>query len=176
MKTKHSVATGIALLLSPVLAAAQPSSYVGIGLGSSDFDFGETYDNATAYEVYGGHSFMKNLSLEANYSGIGRSNSSDTPRTTANASAYGLSVQGHLFLMDDKLELQARAGMQAWDYDIEQTVGPDLQNESGTDPSYGAGVFYHPDQTISIGLRYTLFDFSDDVTPSTATLSGAFRF
>lgn len=174
---KYRLITGIVLLFSPLFAAAQTNIYMGIGLGTSDFDFGSTYDDTTAYEVYGGYYFMKNLSLEGNYTGLGRTNASTSPRKTADASTYGLSIQGHLFLMeDDKLELQARAGMQTWDYDIEQSVGLDLKRDSGTDPSYGAGIFYHPDSTISLGLRYTLFDFSDDVTPSIATLSGTFRF
>lgn len=177
MIRKCRLLTGIVLLCSPLFAAAQTNAYVGVGLGTSDLDFGSTYDNTTAYEVYGGYSFMKNLSLEANYSGLGRTNASSTPRKTADASAYGLSLQGHLFFMeDDKLELQARAGVQSWDYDIEQSIGPDLKHDNGTDPSYGAGIFYHPDATVSLGLRYTLFDFGNDVTPSIATLSGAIRF
>lgn len=174
---KHRLITGIVLLFSPIFAAAQTNAYMGIGLGTSDFDFGNTYDDTTAYEAYGGYYFMKNLSLEANYTGLGRTNASTSPRTTAEASAYGLSIQGHVFLLeDDKLELQARAGMQSWHYSIEQSTGFDLKRDNGTDPSYGVGVFYHPDTTISLGLRYTLFDFGDDVTPSIASLSGAFRF
>ena len=166
---KILLATSSLLFLSlstPLWAGADTGFYLGGALGSADLD-GNIRDRKTdinindddsGYKIFAGYNFgvvpMIDLAVEGSYVDFGEG-ASEIQGGNATVGVKGWDAFGLAGIKLGPIGVFAKAGVIAWD--SESKIPTHTQDNSGSDPAYGAGVRF---QLGSLALRaeYEVFD------------------
>ena len=139
------------------------TAYIGLGVGSVDYgiDSSSDFDNPMGYELIIGKEVNRNVSFELSYIDFGKSDNSSTPKSHVEASAItaGVLLGGRLGKAADVF---VKIGLQGWDNEISQDGAGVIASKDGTDLFYGLGAMVKATNNISLGARYTIYDFDGD--------------
>ncbi len=176
--TLVAVASLVAILAAPVVLAAEPGWYVGMGAGESriyqvdacskvsrtlDPGFScteKTRDTAT--RIFGGYEFDRYWSMEAGYVDLGKftasasGTESGVPTTgsiSLKASAFSVDVSG-ILPVNEEFGLSGRIGIVRWRTD--ESTSLSALGLSTTQDQHKTGVSLH----IGAGVKY---DFTSEV-------------
>ena len=161
MKTKALIAVaalGAAAFSLPAMAQMSMSSaYIGGGLGQSKFKDGcggsfpgvSCDDKDTAFKIFGGYQFNKNIAAEVGYTDLGKAKASGGGVTAeAKATAIELDAVG-AFPVWQQLSILGRLGLY---YGEGKLDAPGVSGKKNTtDLTYGLGVGW--DFTKNLGVR-----------------------
>jgi OOP family OmpA-OmpF porin len=166
-------ASGLALS-SGAFAQAKPADtgfYIGASVGQStaDCDTSGTGlscdDKDTAYKVFGGYKFNRNLAVEAGYTPLGEVTASGGGvNITAEATAWELVGVG-MFPLGNNFSVYGKLGLYSGELEVSSNIGAS-GDKTTTDLTYGLGVQF--DFTRNLGIRGEWQRYSGIKTPSTA--------
>jgi hypothetical protein len=147
----------IALLFSCTGAMAQ--GYVGLGVGSIDYDL-PGFGNATGFELLAGTEINRNLSFEFSFIDFGESDDGMPPvwRLTGDGITAGALIRAKAGRTADVF---FKLGMFSWDIEIKQDGFGTIFMDDGTDIFYGFGVMVKTTDNFSVGARYNIYDADD---------------
>jgi OOP family OmpA-OmpF porin len=162
MKTKALIAVaalGAAAFSLPATAQMSMSSaYIGGGFGQSKFKDGcqggsfpgvSCDDKDTAFKIFGGYQFNKNIAAEVGYTDLGKAKASGGGVSAeAKATAWELDAVGS-FPVWQQLSILGRLGLYYGEGKIDSPLASGKKNT--TDLTYGLGVGY--DFTRNLGVR-----------------------
>ncbi len=175
------ILTGLVTLAITFQATAETGFYGGLSLGSTDnqskgsasgTSFGEEFiytsklsGNSTSYSIRGGYQFHENFSVELGHYEYGKvtydyvDDFDDSIKDKVDTHSNNLGVKG-IWPITELLTLNASIGIAKWVFDVNSTDSSlpgevDKFSEDGTDMYYGAGVEYHINNSLSIGLEYS---------------------
>ena len=155
----------LTLLSACTYAAADvdDTGYIGLGVGSVDYgiDSSSDFDNPMGFELIIGKEINRNVSFELSYIDFGKSDNSSTPMQHVEASAItaGVLLGGRL---GKSADVFVKLGLQGWDSEITQDGAGVIASKDGTDIFYGLGAMVKATNNISLGARYTIYDFDGD--------------
>ena len=168
--TKRFCACG--LLFSAALAApgaalaADNGFYVGLASSevSSDYALSSLSssgaDDDSGLKAIVGFRPLDSFAIEANYVDMGETNVPlSFPSTTLSIDSQALSVSAVGLIALPLVDLYGRVGMARWDSEASAFGG--TQNESGTDPTYGAGAQFRVG-SFALRFEYERFELDDD--------------
>ena len=139
------------------------TAYIGLGIGSVDYgvDSSSDFDNPMGFELIIGKEVSRNVSFELSYIDFGKSDNSSTPMQHVEASAItaGVLLGGRL---GKSADVFVKLGLQGWDSEITQDGAGVIASKDGTDIFYGLGAMVKATNNISLGARYTIYDFDGD--------------
>jgi|JYMV01.1.fsa_nt_gi hypothetical protein len=162
MKLLNKGVIGGAIFGLSTIVCAQ--NYVGIGLGQVDIDTEqvdintEGFDDPTGFEVYVGHDYSENISFEGSYVDFGDAKYNLAPVWTVSGNSFSLAVLGKAPISKE-LTVFAKVGMHFWDVQLDQAGFGTLESDHGSDPVFGFGTDYKANDSVSVGARYTRYDF-----------------
>jgi hypothetical protein len=167
---KRSYACG--LLLSAALTApgaalaADNGFYLGLASSevSSDYAISSVSssgaDDDRGLKAIVGFRPLDSFAIEANYVDMGETNVPISfPPSTLSIDSQALSVSAVGLIALPLVDLYGRIGMSSWESEASLLGG--TQEESGTDPTYGAGAQFRVG-SFAFRLEYERFDFDDD--------------
>ncbi|UCE88526.1 MAG: porin family protein [Pseudomonadota bacterium] len=167
-------------------AGSESGFYVGASVGQStikakgqtpagdDFDFSE---DDTGYKVFGGYNFgiipLLDLAVEGSYVDLGNPNGTLADGTKAEYELAVWDAFGLVALTFGPFSVFGKAGVAAWDSDI--NVGGSGESESGSDPAYGVGAKFQI-RSFAIRAEFEYFDIGklNDVYLASVGLSYTF--
>lgn len=157
MKKQLTPAIAATFLLSSAAFAQDP--YIGFGVGSATYTEGDFDESDTGFSLYGGSRLTKNFGLELSFTDFGNLEGDyNGINASAEVSGVGAAAVGYLPL-NDKFDLFGKAGMMAWDADLE--YGALNGNDDGTDLLYGVGAIYHANEQFSVRADWQAVDLDD---------------
>ena len=184
MRRYNNLLAAITLIFAASVAVAEP--YIGIGIGSADYDLdfsllggGRVEDSGTGTKLYGGYSFNKYFAAEAAYynfaeASIGAVETSPGSGTFVSASAsmkgFGAYAVG-VYPVSKKFNLMAKLGMLSWDADL--SVNNNAGSNSGSDPAYAVAASYAFTKELLVTAEWESFNTDN---PEVDMLSLGFRF
>lgn len=182
-KISLAVAAALALVATPVMAQ-DSGFYAGVGVGQfgvEENNFEDTLDfdeNDTGFRVFGGWQFNQYFGIEAGYNAgpepSGTIGDIATDGIEADVSielsGFDLYAVGTLPI-GESFYAFAKAGMIAWDADIDAVVREDdgdggvitttfSDDTSGEDFAYGAGFGFNISENAKVQIDYTIYDFN----------------
>jgi hypothetical protein len=161
--------------------AASADAYIGGSVGQATIEVDEDGidfdEDDFAWKAFVGYSFLKFFAVEGGYVDLGN------PEDSIGSLDVEAEVDGFAGYAVGKiplgiLQLYAKAGIIAWDADLEAR-GPGGSSasfsEDGTDPAYGVGITFNLAK-LGIRLEAEMFDIEDvdDVFLITAGLEWRF--
>ena len=173
MKTKALIAVaalGAAAFSLPATAQMSMSSaYIGGGLGQSKFKCSGTFnctdDKDTAFKIFGGYQFNKNIAAEVGYTDLGKAKG--TGSAEAKATAWELDAVGS-FPVWQQLSILGRLGFYYGEGKLSGTGADNKKNT--TDLTYGLGLGWDFNQNL--GVRGEWQRYSKVKFESSAGVSG----
>lgn len=170
--------------ISPIAFAQQTGPYVGASLGQTKVKDGCTEltgalfvvascdDKDTAWKIFGGYQFNRNLGVEVGYTELGKITATGTVLGvpfSAKGTAKGLEVLGvATFPINEQFAVYGKAGLFRWDADASVTVNPLPPlgaSDKGTDLTYGLGLKYNFTKNVAARLEWQRYnDVGDDNT------------
>jgi OmpA-OmpF porin, OOP family len=145
--------------------------YIGASIGQSttDCDTSGTGlscdDKDTAYKIFGGYKFNKNLAIEGGYTPLGEVNASGGGvNITAEATAWELVGVG-MFPLGNNFSIYGKLGFYNGEIELSSNIGASGKKTT-TDLTYGLGVQF--DLTRNLGIRGEWQRYAGFKTPSTA--------
>jgi OOP family OmpA-OmpF porin len=146
--------------------------YIGASVGQSTADCdtsGTTLscdDTDTAYKVFGGYKFNKNLAVEAGYAPLGEVNASGGGvNITAEANVWDLVAVGMLPL-GNNFSIFGKLGVYNGKVEVSSNVPGISGDKTTTDLTYGLGAQF--DFTRNLGIRGEWQRYASAKTPSIA--------
>jgi OmpA-OmpF porin, OOP family len=136
--------------------------YGGFGLGQGSHDvicIGATTcdDKDTAWKIFGGYQFNKNVGVEGGYTSLGKATIGDAVSTTTfKVKGFELLAVGTLPL-NQQFDFYGKAGFFRWKLDVSDNVFGSI-SESGTDITYGLGVKYSFSKTVAARLEWQRYN------------------
>ncbi|WP_175404923.1 outer membrane beta-barrel protein [Marinomonas sp. FW-1] len=141
-----------------ILVGQATQSVTGNGTRLKDAD-------DTSVAIRFGYEFADSWSAEAAYYDYGKASSSfideygDKITDIMTSSAFLLGIKKE-FNLNEKLSLNARAGIAFWDFDIKETDSSDPSNpfkasDSGNDLYLGAGLAYSVKDNLLLSINYS---------------------
>ena len=203
-KISLAVATALALVAAPAMAADDSGFYVGVGVGDfginvdndaiDDAIDGKTDDSNTGVRVFGGWQFNEYFGIEGGYDG-----GAGWDKTIGDITVDGIEadldidIQGFDLMlvatlpMGDKFYGFAKAGVLFWDVEADLVVREDdgeggvittteSGDDSGEDPAFGLGFGFNLGEQASIQAEYTDYHFNSDVDGEFISASFVWRF
>lgn len=167
-----------ALLLSTAVAvpafAADNGGYVGVKVGDAKYQADSvTTNDPTAYGVFGGYSFNKNIAVEVEYLAIDKVNTG--ANTDARGSAWAVAAVGS-YPFNDSFSLFGKLGVARTSVKTGPS-GNKLDKSSGT---YGLGGQYNVNQSVGIRLGWDRYQFDNAASQNSDvnlySLAGVFKF
>jgi OOP family OmpA-OmpF porin len=193
MKARHCVllAAQLGLLAGPALAQ-DSGFYAFVDIGRADVerpvgDIDAIKGDDVTFDIGGGYSFGRYLSLQAAYHDFGEISGTvgcppdllcvaddgvtlvDESPDKISIDGYSIQVIGKYPLGELPIGLFAKVGAVAWDSDWRSN---EILNESDTDLMLGGGVDWMPSDRLSVRLAYQ--DIDMDIR--SVTLGAAFHF
>ena len=140
--------------------------YAGLSIGQSSADvdctgFASCDDSDSAWKIFGGYQFNRNLAAELGYTDLGEFTATGPGISAAvEATAFELSAVG-TFPIADKFSIFGRIGMYMADTELSATVGgtSGSVSDDNTGLTFGIGVRY--DFTRNLGVRAEWQKYSD---------------
>jgi OmpA-OmpF porin, OOP family len=173
---KLLISTALATTLFAPQAFAQNTDmggYLGLGFGqsnielnSTDFDYLRTKDETgSAFKIYGGQQFNKNLAVEIGYANLGKATGTGLGASDSyEASALTVAAAGLLPLGDSGFSFLGMAGLSVnmiKDHYISTTQNFSL-TKSKTDFYYGVGAKYAINKNFAVRVQYENFGKAGD--------------
>jgi OOP family OmpA-OmpF porin len=160
----------LALVAVSTPALSQETSwYAGLGLGQASHDVecsGTTTcdDKDTAWKIFGGYQFNKNLGVEAGYTNLGKPSLGDAiSTTTIKVKGFEVLAVGTLPI-NQQFDIYGKAGFFRWDLDVSDNVFGSI-SESGTDLTFGIGAKYNFSKSLGIRLEWQRYnDIGNETT------------
>lgn len=185
---KLLISTALATTLFAPQAFAQNADtggYLGLGFGqsnielnSTDFDGFTTDETGSAFKIYGGQQFNKNLAVEIGYANLGKATGAGTffdstfGSLTASgsyeASALTVAAVGLLPLENSGFSLLGMAGLSVNRIEGKLVVDSgfgsisDSVTKSKTDFYYGVGAKYAINKNFAVRVQYENFGKAGD--------------
>lgn len=169
--------------ISPVALAQQDAGfYAGGSLGQAklkdactgltDIGFvGSCDDKDTAWKIFGGYQFNRNLGVEAGYTDLGEATATGTVLglpVSAKAKAKGFEILGvGTFPINEQFAVYGKAGFFRWDVDSSATGGgvSVAIGDKGTDFTFGLGLKYNFTKNVAARLEFQRYnDVGNDAT------------
>src|SRR5262245_28322732 len=157
----------LATLAAPGAAFAADNGFY-LGLASSDVssDYALTSlspagaDDDRGLKAIGGFRLLDSFAIEANYVDLGKTTAPIAfPASTLTIDSQVVSVSAVGLIAMPFVDLYGRVGMARWN--SEASLLGASNEESGTDPTYGAGAQFRVG-SFALRLEYERFDFDDD--------------
>lgn len=190
-KITLAVATALALVATPALAADESGFYAGAGVGIFGIDVDDNAvddaiddafgDDDTGFRVFGGWQFNRYFGIEAGYDGGAGIDGTVGDITVdlieadidVDISGFDVMLVGTLPIGDTFYGF-AKAGMLAWDVEADIVVREDdgdggvittevSGDDSGEDPAFGAGFGMNLGDNARVQVEYTLYHFTSDL-------------
>ncbi len=171
-----SFLTAAILALAAVSTPARSQDtgwYAGfaLGQGSHDVDCSFTItcdDKDTAWKLFGGYQFNKNLGVEAGYVNFGKVGGTDVIFGTFEIKPTGFEVLAVGTLpINPQFDVYGKLGLFSWDLDASDAFGK--ISESGTDLTFGIGVKYNFAKNVGIRLEWQRYnDIGNESTTGTS--------
>ncbi|HIN74948.1 MAG TPA: porin family protein [Rhodospirillales bacterium] len=158
MKLLNKAIIGGAIFSLSTVVCAQ--NYVGIGLGKVDIDE-EGFDNPRGFEMFVGHDYSENISLEGSYVDFGDAKDNIAPVWTISGDSLSLAVLAKAPISEE-LTVFAKVGMHFWDAQLDEAGFGTLLSDDGSDLLFGFGADYKANDSVSVGARYTRYNFDFD--------------
>lgn len=179
MKERLIAAIAIGALASgPAWAQTESGFYAGGSIGMSTIEFdagGTTVDlDGTGYKIFGGYRINPNFAAEIAYVDFGEPDDT-TSGVNLEADATGFNFAGVGILPLGRAELFGKIGLLAWDAEISAN-GTKIDDDDGTDLSFGIGGGYLITDNLFIRGEYELFDIDDTDEVSLLSVGVDFRF
>jgi len=182
----YIIASSIAAIGSTCFAE---NFYAGIGAGRTSFDNdlcndveaipgvgpGSCDDSDTAWKLFGGYQFNKNIAVEISYIDLGDFSFDNTViDIDADVDAFAIDAVGILPL-NDMFSLHGRAGIARWDLNGDSNIlGTTVDfDDNGTDFHYGLGGTFNVTEQIGIRAEWERIE---DVDADIYTANVAFNF
>jgi OOP family OmpA-OmpF porin len=177
---KLLIATTLATTLFVPQAFAQNADtggYVGLGFGqsnielnSTDFSYLRTKDETgSAFKIYGGQQFNKNLAVEIGYANLGKATGTGTlgfatASDSYKASALTVAAVGLLPLGDSGFSFLGMAGLSVNMIEDKFVFGniSGTEKKSKTDFYYGVGAKYAINKNFAVRVQYENFGDAGD--------------
>jgi len=158
-----SITFSMAFLCASSMARAADTIYVGLGVGSVDYDADSisNFDDPTGFELIGGTEISRNLSFELSYIDFGKADNGTTPALHLEADAFtaGALLRGKV---GKSADIFLKLGMLSWDREVTQDGAGVISKDDGIDIFYGFGVMVKATDSLGIGARYNVYDFDGD--------------
>ena len=169
MKAKM-ISVLLLLGLSPVTMA---ETYIGVGVGTTDYGI-EEFDDPTGLTLYLGSQASANVAFEVSYTDFGTAEDRFFNDVDLNISTLGAGI-----LMGAEAgpgaRLFATVGLHAWDGEITSETLPYYEQDSGSDIYYGFGGSFDIAPGLAVGARYVKYDIEeDDISLATINLEARF--
>lgn len=159
----RKVSLTIALLCASAAANAEDIAYIGLGVGSVDYDADaiSSFNDPTGFEFILGKEINRNLSFEISYIDFGEADDGATPlrRLEGDAFTVGALLGG---TVGKTTAVFVKLGMLSWDREATQDGTGVIARDDGTDIFYGFGVKVKATESLGIGARYNVYDFDGD--------------
>lgn len=133
------------------------------GLGGTGFA-GSCDDKDTAWKIFGGYQFNRNLGAELGYVDLGEFTASGTflgAPATASIEAKGVELVGvGTIPFTPQLAAYGKAGIFRWDVDSSARVGAGAAaaNDDGTDFTFGVGLKYDFTRNLAARLEFQRYN------------------
>lgn len=182
-------AAAFALAFASTQASAQ--GFLGASIGQSDIDeeiasglitSGSVDGKDTAWKLFGGYMFSRNLGLEVGYASLGEASyegeffGDAVTGGKVEVSGFNVAVIGNLPL-SERFSLFGKLGLFIWEAEASDTTAglPFSDASDGTDISFGIGLSY--DFTRQLGMRaeWEMFQI-DEVEASLLSVGLVWRF
>ena len=161
------------LLLLSLSSTTFAESYIGVGVGSTDYGL-EDFDDPTGLTLYLGSQASENVAFEVSYTDFGTAEDQLFNELDLNISTIGAGV-----LMGAQPSPGARVfvnlGLHVWDAEVTSDFLPYHEEDTGSDVYYGFGGSFDIAPGLAIGARYTKYDIEeDDISLVTVNLEARF--
>lgn len=154
-----AAALGLAAFGAQAADGNRTGFYAGAGVGQSFVDQAAYDDEDTAFSLFGGYQFHRNLALEAGYTDFGTVEPA-TGGVALEADSLALTAVG-ILPVTDRFSAYAKAGLQRWNLDSAIPGLTGSLDDSGTDTLYGAGLQYRFSDNVALRGEYTRSQFED---------------
>jgi OOP family OmpA-OmpF porin len=173
-----AIASGLIAASAPAMAQQQQSNlgfYAGAAVGQAKFKdactgitgtgfTGGCDDKDTAWKVFGGYQFHRNVAVELGYVDFGEATANGTllglPASAgADAKAIELVAVG-MIPLTQQFSAYAKGGAYRWDIDTRVTAGALAAGggDDGTDFTYGVGLKYDFTRNIAARLEFQRYN------------------
>ena len=154
--------------------AADTGFYIGAAVGQSTTDCGTSGascdDEDTAYKIFGGYKFNRNLAVEGGYTPLGESTASvGSANIKSEATAWDLVGVGSIPL-GNNFSIFGKLGVYSGELEVSSNIAGVSGKKTTTDLTYGAGVQF--DFARNLGVRAEWQRYQGLEFPSTASTSG----
>lgn len=136
-------------------------------------------DTDTAYKIFGGYNFNKNIGLELAYVDLGEVSFNGTiggTAVTGSVDTQGFNISAVFTApINDRFSIFGKVGAFTWDSDFTASSAAvrATASDSSTDFSAGTGAAYNFNKNLSVRTEYEYFD---DVDASLWTVGLAYKF
>lgn len=158
--TTTKLKTIAAAVMFAATGSAMADTYVGFGVGQTDYDI-ENFDDPTGLSVYLGNRVNEGLAMEVFYTDFGTAEDEIVQDVDLSANTFGAGI-----LLggqpSEGVNLFVNVGLHAWDAEIESDILNRTEEESGSDIYYGFGASIELNPAVSVGARYTNYDLDGD--------------
>ena len=151
MKCKYVVAIFMAGISS--MAVADP--YVGVVNGQVHHVL-DGVSKPTGVEIYFGNQVHENVAVEISYVDFGVASDNIASVVTVSASSIGVAAK-FIVPMSDTASFYGRAGLHAWDAQVDAAGWGTIVKDSGTDLLFGSGVEFSLSEKVTFGVRHTTY-------------------
>lgn len=179
-----ALVVGSTAALPPVAFAQDMGFYAGAGIGKAKFKdacadpeltevgfVGSCDDKDTAWKIFGGYQFNRNLGVELGYTDLGEATLTGTAMglpVSAKTKAKGFELLGvGTFPINEQFAVYGKAGFFRWDVDASATVGgvTEAIGAKGTDFTFGLGLKYNFTKNLAARLEWQRYnDVGDENT------------
>lgn len=154
------------LLCMSANSSATDAGYIGIGVGSVDYDAEaiSSFDDPVGLEVLVGKEINRNLSFELSYIDFGEADDGIAPvwRLDGDSITAGALIRAKAGKTADVF---VKLGMHSWDMELTEDGTGVIDSNDGIDIFYGFGVTVKTSDQISVGARYNSYNLDgEDVT------------
>lgn len=186
MMNKLRLIVASALCAVPCYAGAE--LYLGLGVGSADFEVdltgvggGTIEDSGTASKLFAGYQINDYLAVEAAYYNFAETSVAGIELTpgsgnlvSASADMNGLAaIAVASYQVRKNIILMAKAGMFSWDADI--SLGSSTASNDGSDAMLGVGAAYGFTRELFMQAEWETFQ-SDNPETSMLSIGVSYRF
>lgn len=141
-------------------STSDAQAYVGVAYGKVSHNY-TGFEEPNSIELLLGFEVNENLAIEGSYLNPEDAGDNLPPEWTISLSGFTLGAVGK-HQATPELELQVKAGLFFWDFEVNQDGFGSIYKNDGTDLFYGLGAMFKVSEQVSLGINYNFYEADDE--------------